>query len=192
MFYHAEILGIENKSPSLIFKYRHIFSRAFLLHNGIFPSARMRTGSLIGVSACHKVTQKASSGVGNTHSSMDKRLNLHVIRNMCPNFPDFLQRKFSCTYHTFCSQIIPETVCLIIGIVRLCTDVALNLRTDFLCIHKDSRICDNQCVRTDFLQFLKIFSYAFKIPVMGQDIYCHINFYTMGMGKSNALAHVLF
>ena len=101
MFYHAEILGIENKKSLSHFQIPAYILPGVLLHNGIFPSARMRTGSLIGVPACHKVTQKASSGVGNTHSSMDKRLNLHVIRNMCPNFPDFLQRKFSCTYHTF-------------------------------------------------------------------------------------------
>ena len=192
MFHHAEIFRIENKSSSLIFKYRHVFSRAFLLHNRIFPSAGMGTGSLIGISSCHEVTEKASSGIGNTHCSVDKRLNFHIIRNMCTDFPDFLQRKFSCTYHTLGTKIIPETVCLIVGVVRLCADVALDLRTDLLCVHKDSRICDNQCIRSDLLQFLKIFSYAFKIPVMRQDIHCHINFYTMCMGKGNTLTHVLF
>ena len=192
MFYHTEILGIKNKSSSLIFKYRHIFSRTLLLHNRIFPSAGMGTGSLIGISSCHKVTEKTSSGIGNAHGAVDKRFNLHILRNMCPDLPDLFQRKLSCTYHTFGTKVIPETVSLIIGIICLCTDVTLNLRADFLCIHKDSRICDDQCVRSDLLQFLKIFPYTLKITVMRQDVYCHINLYTMGMGKCDSLTHIFF
>ena len=40
MLDHAEILGIKDIGSSFIFKYRHIFSRTFLLNNGIFSSDR--------------------------------------------------------------------------------------------------------------------------------------------------------
>ena len=61
MLYHTEILGIENKSTSLILKYRHVFSGTLLLNNRIFPSARMCTGSLIGISSCHEIAEQTSS-----------------------------------------------------------------------------------------------------------------------------------
>ena len=123
---------------------------------------------------------------------MDKCLDLHIIRNVCTDLTDFLQGKLSGTYHTFRTKIIPETVCLIVGIVGLCTDVAFDLRADFFCIHKDSRICNDQGVRTDLFQLLKIFPYSLKISVMSQDIHCHINFYTMIMCKFDSLTHIFF
>ena len=82
MFYHTEILGIKNKSSSLIFKYRHVFSRTLLLHNRIFPSAGMGTGSLIGISSYQEIAEKTASGIGNTHRSVNESLNLHIIWNI--------------------------------------------------------------------------------------------------------------
>ena len=51
MFDHAKILGIENISTALILIDRQVFSRAFFLHNRVFPAARMCARSLVGISS---------------------------------------------------------------------------------------------------------------------------------------------
>ena len=191
MLDHAEILGIKDISSSLIFKNRHIFSRSCLFHNGVFPPAGMCAGSLIGISSHQIIAQKTSSGIRNAHSPMHKCLNLHIIRNMGTDLPDFLQRKLSCSHHSLRSQLIPETIRFIIGIIGLGTDMALNFRTDFSGISKNSRICDNEPVRLQFLQLFQIFPDTCEIIVMCQNIHSHINLHSMLMGKCNSLCHIL-
>ena len=73
---HAQILGIENISSTLILIDRHIFVRSSLLHDGILPSAWMGARSLIGIPSRKIVGKKASSGVRDTHGSVDESLNL--------------------------------------------------------------------------------------------------------------------
>ena len=90
MLDHAEILGVENIGSSLILVYRHILARSRLLHNGVFPAARMGTGTLVRVAARKEVAEQASSGVGNAHRAVDEALDLHVFRDMCTDLFDLL------------------------------------------------------------------------------------------------------
>ena len=150
----------------------------------------MCTGSLIRISSNQIVAEQASSGIRNTHCSMNKSLDFHIIRNMCTELTDFFQREFPGRYNTFRAELMPETIRLIVCIVCLCTDMALNLRTDLTCIRKDSRVCNDQCIRFQFFQLLQIFSDSRKIIIMCQNIYCHINFYSMFMCKRNSLCHI--
>ena len=90
MLDHAEIFGIKNISSSFIFVYWQIFSRTFFLHDCIFPAAGMGTGSLIGISARKIAAEQTSAGIRNTHGSMDKCLDLQVVRNVCPDLFDLL------------------------------------------------------------------------------------------------------
>ena len=82
MLDHAKILGIENVSTTLILINRHILSGSRLFHNGIFPTARMCAGSLIGISSYQEIAEKTASGIGNTHRSVNESLNLHIIWNI--------------------------------------------------------------------------------------------------------------
>ena len=150
----------------------------------------MCTRSLICVSSDKVVAQQTSSGIRDTHSTMNKRFYFHIVRNICADFTDFFQRKFSCSYYSFCSKTIPESVSFIIGIISLCTDMTLYFRTDFPRIGKNTRVCDDQRIRLQFFQFLKIFSYSWKVIIMCQNINCNIDFYSMFMGKSNSLCHI--
>ena len=136
MLYHTEILGVEDISSSLILKYRHIFTRTFFFHNRIFPTTRMCACPLIRISSNQIIAEQASSGIRNTHCSMNKSLDFHIIRNMFTDLTDFFQRKFPCRYDTFRAELIPETVCLIVCIVCLCTDMAFYFRTNFTGIGK--------------------------------------------------------
>ena len=190
MLDHAEILGIKDIGSSFIFKYRHIFSRTFLLNNGIFPAAGMGTGSLVGITSCQIITEQTSSGIRNAHSAMDECFNLHILRNMLSDLFNLRKRKLSGCYHTLCSQIVPETICLIVSIVCLCTDMTFDFRAYFLCIHIDSRVCNDQCIRLQFFQFCQIFPHTRQIIIMGQNIYSHINFHSMFMGKSDSFLHI--
>ena len=90
MLNHAEVLGIKDIRASVIFFHWKIFARSLLLHNRIFPTAWMRAGSLICISACKITAEQASSGIRYTHRSMHKCLDLHICRNMFPDRFDFL------------------------------------------------------------------------------------------------------
>ena len=90
MLDHAQVLGVEDIGSALILINRHILARSGLLHNRVLPTARMRTGSLISVSSYQEVAQQAAAGIRNTHCSVDKALNLHILRNMGTDLPDFL------------------------------------------------------------------------------------------------------
>ena len=111
----------------------------------------MGAGPLVGVPARKIVAEQAAPGIGNAHGAVNKALDLHVLRNVVPNLPDLLQGQLSGGNHTPGSQPIPELVCTIIGVVGLGADVALNLRTDFLGVGKNTGICDDQGIRLQFL-----------------------------------------
>ena len=120
---------------------------------------------------------------------MNKRLNLTIIWNMCTNLTNLFQRKFSGRNDSFGSQFIPEPISFIVSIIRLGTDVALNLRTNLFCNGKDTRICNNQCIWMDLSQFPEILFYPFQIVIVGENIRCHINFYASGMCELNSFFH---
>ena len=146
MLNHTEILGVKNISAPLIFINRHVFARTLFLNYRIFPTAWMCTCALIGISSYKIIAQQASSWIGNAHCSMYKCLNFHIIRNICTDLTNLFQRQFTCSYNTFGSETVPESISLIIGIICLCTDVAFDLRADFTGISKDSRVCNDQCI----------------------------------------------
>ena len=90
MLDHAQILGVEDVSAALIFVNRHILARSGLFHNGIFPAARMRAGTLVCISSHQEIAQQAAAGIGNAHSSVNEALNLHILRNVGTDLLDFL------------------------------------------------------------------------------------------------------
>ena len=191
MFDHTQILGVKNIGSSFIFKDRHIFPGPCLLHDGVFPSAGMGAGSLVGISSHQVIAEKTSSGIGNAHCPMDKSLDFHILRNVSTDFPDFLKGKLSGSHHALCTKLVPEAIGFIIGVICLGTDMALDFRTDFPGIRENPRICNDQCVRLQILQFFQIFLHSRQIIVMCQDIHGHINLHSMLMGKGNSRLHVL-
>ena len=90
MFDHAEILGVEDISSALILIDRHVLARSCLLDNGIFPAARMGTGTLVRVAPRKEVAEQTSSGIGDAHGAVDKALDLHVLRDVCTDLFDLL------------------------------------------------------------------------------------------------------
>ena len=87
---HAQILGVENVGAALILVNRHILTRSGLLHNRVFPTARMGAGTLVGISSHQEIAQQAAAGIGNAHSSVNEALNLHILRNVGTDLLDFL------------------------------------------------------------------------------------------------------
>ena len=191
MLDHTEILGIENEGASLIFINRQIFAGSGLLHYRVFPAAGMRTRALIGVPACKIITQKAAAGIGNTHGAMNKGLNLHIFRNLPADLPQFLQRQLPGRHHPFCALLIPEPPGQIIGIIGLRADMPLDLRADFFCQHKHARVRNDQRVRLQLPQLLKIGTDSLQIPVMSQNIRRHMNAYAMLVSELDSFFHIL-
>ena len=97
---------------------------------------------------------------------MYKCLNLQIIRNICTDLSDLLQRQFSRCNHTGCAKLMPKIKCTVICVIRLRADMTLYLRTNLARNLKNCRICDNERVRFDFFQFLKIFPHAFQIIIV--------------------------
>ena len=193
MLNHTQIFGIENIGSALILIYREILTRTLLFNHRIFPPARMCTCPAVGIPSCKIIGQQTSSRIGNTHSAMYKCLYLQIIGNVFPDLPDLPQGKFSCRYHTGSTEFLPELKCSVIGVVCLCTDMAVNIRAYFSGDRKDCRICNDQCiwpVRLHILQFRKIFPHTVKIIIMCQNICRHINFNSPCMCKCNSLCHL--
>ena len=86
---------------------------------------------------------------------------------------------------------MPEKVGSVVGVVCLGTDMQLHIRQHPSCNGKNSRVGNNQRIRTDFLQLLKISLYSRKVLIVGQNIGCNINFYPMLMGKGDSLPNLL-
>ena len=107
----------------------------------------MCTGALVCIPSYQIIAEQAAARIGNTHCSVNEGLNLHVIRNIGTDLADFLQGKLTGGYHTLRSKLVSETVSLVIDIVGLGTDMALNLRTDLLGIGENTWICYDQGVR---------------------------------------------
>ena len=150
----------------------------------------MGTGALVCISARKIVTQQASSGIGDTHCSVDKCLYFKIIWYIITQFSQFIQGKLPCRDNTACSLFVPEIICAVVRVIGLCTDMTFNLRTYFFCNFKNPRIRYDQAVRFYFLQFFKIRSHTGQIAVMRQYIGCNIDFYKMLMGKGNPFLHV--
>ena len=107
MIYHTQIFGIKNIGSPLILIHRQIFSRPGLLHHGIFPTAGMGAGALVGITPRKIIAQQAPSGIGDAHGALDKALYLHLFRNMPSDFAYLFQRQFPCGYHPLCPKPPP-------------------------------------------------------------------------------------
>ena len=151
----------------------------------------MGAGSLICIASREEIAQQATAGIGNTHCSVNKALDLHIIRDSLSNLADLLKRKLTCGNDTLCAETMPEQIRSIVRVVRLCTDMNLHLRKHALCDLKDTRIRDDQCIRTNLFQLLKIHLHTLKILIVCENICRHIDFRSMLMCKLNSCLHVL-
>ena len=122
---------------------------------------------------------------------MHKRLDLQIIRNMRPDLFDLCHRELPRGNDPLRSQLIPEAVRLIICIICLCADMAFNFRTDALCDRKYTWVCDDQSIRPNLFQFLKIGFHACEVAIVRENIRRHIYLYAMLVCKGNALLHIL-
>ena len=216
MVNHTEVFGVKDEGSSFIFQNRKIFSRTgfFLQKSHLFfrtcflfqlfqpfrillrrcqilPSAGMRAGTPIGISACKIIGKKTSSGVGYAHCPVDKTFYFQILRNLLPDLPDFLQRQLPGRNHPACSQAVPEKEGLRIGIICLCADMAVYFRTDFSRESEYSGVCNNEGVRMEFLQFFQIDAYSFQISVMCQNIDCHMHLDPVFMCVADPLRHIV-
>ena len=108
MLHHAQILGIEQKSASLVLLHGQILPRSGLLHHRVFPAAGMGTGPLIGIPSREIIAQKAAAGIGDTHGPMHEAFYLHVLRYLPPYLLQLLKRKLSGRHHPLGSLPMPE------------------------------------------------------------------------------------
>ena len=149
MLNHTKIFRVKDISSSLILIHRQILPRSGLFHDRILPPARMGAGALVRISSREIIGQQTSSRVRNTHRPMNKRLDLHLLRNMLPNLFDLRQRQLPRCHDALRPLFIPELIRPIVRIVRLCTDMPLNLRAHFHRNPIHSRIRNNECIRSD-------------------------------------------
>ena len=88
---HIQVFRIENVGSPVIFKHRIILSRALFLHERILPATGVGTGSLVRIPSGEKAGKQATAGIGHTPCPMHKGLNLHILRNMSPDFLNLRQ-----------------------------------------------------------------------------------------------------
>ena len=83
-----------------------------------------------------------------------------------------------------------NVTCFVVGIIRLCTDMPLNLRAHFHRNPIHSRIRNNECIRSNLFQFGKVSPHTLKILVMCQNIRGDIDLYAMLMRKLHTFFHI--
>ena len=62
---------------------------------------------------------------------------------------DLRHGKLPCGNNPLRTECMPEIVSRIVRIIRLCADMALDVRTDLLRDLENTRVCNNQRIRTD-------------------------------------------
>ena len=116
---------------------------------------------------------------------MDEALDLHILRDPLPDLPDLLKGQLPGGHHPLRSQLMPEQIRPIVGVVGLGADVDLHVREHPLGNGKYPRVRDDQSVGTDIPQLLKIRLHPGQILIVGQDIGGDIHLHAPGMGKGD-------
>ena len=89
--------------------------------------------------------------MGNAHRSVNKSLDLHLLRDVLPDLFQLIQGQFSGCHHPGCSLRIPEIVGRVVGAVGLGADMYVDLRADFPGDGEHTRIRDDQRIRLHLL-----------------------------------------
>ena len=144
---HAQILRVEQKSPSLVFVDRQILAGPGFLHHRIFPAAGMGAGPPVCVPPGKIVAQKASAGIGNAHGAVHEAFDFHFLWDLTTNPANLLQRQLPCRHNPLCAQVPPEVPGLVIGTVCLGGNMDLCLRPGPFGQSKHARVGNNQRVR---------------------------------------------
>ena len=188
---HAEIPGVENIGAPLIFFDGKIFPGSALFRHRVFPSAGMRAGAPVGVSAGKPCRQQASARIGDAHSSVNKRLDLQIRRSPLTNLSDLIERELPGANHTCRPHSVPEAEGLVVCVVSLCGDVDRYIGTVLSGEGEHSRVSHQNRVRSDFLKEFKIGCGLLEVLIVRiyvcGDMYLNATF----VGVTDPLPHIL-
>ena len=145
----------------------------------------------IRISSYEVVAQKATSGVGNTHGTMDEGLNLHLLRDMGTDVLNLCKGQLTGSNHTGGSHIPPEIKGSVIGVVGLGTDMNLNIGIQrILGNHEHTGICNQDRIRMHFVQLFEILLGLWQVIIMGQNIGGNVHLHIPLMGELYSFHHL--
>ena len=154
--YHAEVLGIKEEGASLVLKDRHGLARALLLGHAVLPAAGVGALTVVRVSPRHEAREQAAPRIRDTHGAVHKGLNLHPRRNFFPDFAYLGERELSGRHDAARAEFPPEEKGPVVRVVRLGAHMQLNAGTEALCEHKECRVRDDDRIRPQRGELLKI------------------------------------
>ena len=153
MLDQAKILGVEDIAVSAFLLHREIFSRSFLLHQGVLPATGLGAGPPVGVPTGQILGKQAPPGNAHAHRPVDKHLHIHFPRDAAAHPGDFLQTEFPRQHHPARPQ--PEQLGggQIVGHPRLGGNVQLPLRHRAVRRHQHADIADDKGIHPGLPRF---------------------------------------
>ena len=121
---------------------------------------------------------------------MNEALNLHILRNVVPDFLNLLKRKLSGRYHSLSSLIIPEPVGQIVGIVGLCRNMPLDFRALLHGYRIHAGVRDDEGVGLKLLKLPKVFPGSIQVVIVRQNIGGYIYLLTSLVSIAYAFCHI--
>ena len=104
----------------------------------------------------------------------------------------FVIAEFACKHHTFYAHTLPKFDGKNVGGVGLRGEVNSEIGSNFFAKRHETYIAYKHCVRTDFLQKLKVFLCIFEVGVFGKYVDCDVYFFAERMRKIYAFYHLFF
>ena len=154
--YHTEILRVKEEGTSLVLKDRHRLARALFLGHAVLPAAGVRALAVVCVPPRHEAREQTAAGVRDAHRAVHKSLDLHLRWDFLPDFAYLRERELSGRHDAARAEFPPEEEGPVIRVVRLSAHMQLDARAEALCQHKERRIRDDNRVRPEFGQLLKV------------------------------------
>ena len=153
---HAHILGVVQIGAASVLLDREELARALLLHERIVPAARLGARAVVGIAAGHVLRDKAAAGVRNAHRAVYERLDLKLLRGLCADLGDLLERKLAREHDALRALLRPEVRRLVVEDAGLGGDVNGHARRVLSRHTQHAHIRDDERIRARIGQQLQI------------------------------------
>ena len=150
----AQVLTIHNVSTALIFLDVELFTGAIFFHNGVIPTASLRTSTAVTVTTSKERTQKATTGIRNAHCTMYESFQFNG--SLFANFCDFSKGKFARQNNAFSTKCFPSVNSFKVGSVCLSANMQRHIGNNTLCYAPHTQIRNKQCIYACFFQAKQI------------------------------------
>ncbi|MPM60073.1 hypothetical protein SDC9_106920 [bioreactor metagenome] len=192
VFQHRQIDGTHGEFLFDAFfagTYRVLLPQQRHIEQAIFPTARLRAASAVGITVRHVVGQDTTARVGDAHRPMDEGFDFDI--GLLVHFLNFCHRYFTGQNDTFQAFACPEIERLVVGRGSL----GRQMDRQAGCVrHGDFHqrgIRNQHRIDADIADCAEEFACTFFVAFMGDHVRGDIDLRTVAMCKSDCFSHFL-